>query len=165
MKKGGATLLFLDPFPYDNPSIAPEVPKQPPGGMFGGGQPPEPKGNLSGLLDACGIDWPANEIVWNVYNPHPKMADLQATPEIVFIGTGSGALGCVQRRAERERGLAGDRDAFRRVAQVAGGGIGARVHSAVADGADRRDGFLVRFRDAGVHGILGSQSAAPAYAQ
>ena len=74
-----------------NPSLAPEVPKQPPGGMFGGGQPPEPKGNLRGLLDACGIDWPATEIVWNMYNPHPKMADLQATPEIVFIGTGSGA--------------------------------------------------------------------------
>ncbi len=96
VKKGGATMLFLDPFPYEqvmsgNPSLAPEVPKQPPGGMFGGGQPPEPKGNLRGLLDACGIDWPATEIVWNMYNPHPKMADLQATPEIVFIGTGSGA--------------------------------------------------------------------------
>ena len=96
VKKGGATMLFLDPFPYEqvmngNPSLAPEVPKQPPGGMFGGGQPPEPKGNLRGLLDACGIEWPATEIVWNMYNPHPKMADLQATPEIVFIGTGSGA--------------------------------------------------------------------------
>ena len=43
VKKGGATLLFLDPFPYDNPSIAPEVPKQPPGGMFGGGSRRSPR--------------------------------------------------------------------------------------------------------------------------
>ena len=47
-EEGGATLLFLDPFPFDNPSLSPELPKQPPGGPFGGGQPPEPKGNLQG---------------------------------------------------------------------------------------------------------------------
>jgi ABC-2 type transport system permease protein len=96
VKKGGATLLIFDPFPYDaimtgNQSLAPEIPKQPPGGPFGGGQPPEPKGNLRELLDVCGIEWPSNEIVWNAYNPHPKLADLQSTPEIVFIGKGSGA--------------------------------------------------------------------------
>ena len=91
VKKGGATLLFLDPFPFDNPSISPELPKLPPGGPFGGGQPPEPKGNLRPLLDLIGIDWPSTEIVWNAYNPHPKLADLQSTPEIVFIGKGSGA--------------------------------------------------------------------------
>jgi ABC-2 type transport system permease protein len=110
VKKGGATLLFLDPFPYEpvmngNPSLAPEVPKQPPGGMFGGGQPPEPKGNLSSLLDACGIDWPANEIVWNMYNPHPKMSDLQATPEIVFIGTGSGAADAFNEQQSASAGM------------------------------------------------------------
>ena len=32
--------------PVENPQISPEVPKQPPGGPFGGGPPPEPKGNL-----------------------------------------------------------------------------------------------------------------------
>ena len=42
------------------------------------------------MLDTIGLDWPTSEIVWNVYNPHPKLADLQSTPEIVFIGTGSG---------------------------------------------------------------------------
>ena len=54
-------------------------------------QPPEPKGNLRPLLDLVGLDWPSGEIVWNAYNPHPKLADLQSTPEIVFIGKGSGA--------------------------------------------------------------------------
>jgi ABC-2 type transport system permease protein len=89
IKKGGGALLFLDPFPADNPQMSPELPKMPPGGPFGGGQPPEPKGDLRPLLDLVGIDWPTSEIVWNVYNPHPKL-DLQSTPEIVFIGTGSG---------------------------------------------------------------------------
>ena len=56
----------------------------PPGGPFGGGPPPEPKGNLRPLLDLVGLDWPSTEIVWNPYNPHPQLADLP--PEIVFIG-------------------------------------------------------------------------------
>ena len=90
VKRGGATLLFLDPFPIDNPQISPELPRQPMGGPFGGGPPPEPKGNLRELLDLVGIDWPSIDIVWNPYNPHPKL-DLQSTPEIVFIGKGSGA--------------------------------------------------------------------------
>ena len=89
VKKGGATLLFLDPYPVDRPDLSPEVPKMPPGGPFGGGQPPEPKGNLRPLLDLIGIDWPSTEIVWNAYNPHPQLADLPE--EIVFIGKGSGA--------------------------------------------------------------------------
>ncbi len=91
VKKGGAVLLFLDPLPWDNPSLSPDLPKQPPGGPFGGGPPPEPKGDLKPLLDLVGLDWPTSSIVWNVYNPHPKLADLQLTPEIVFIGTGSGS--------------------------------------------------------------------------
>jgi ABC-2 type transport system permease protein len=91
VKKGGPALLFLDPLPVDNPQIAPEVPKMPPGGPFGGGPPPEPKGNLRPLLDLIGLDWPSSEIVWNTYNPHPGLADMP--PEVVFIGRGSGAEG------------------------------------------------------------------------
>jgi ABC-2 type transport system permease protein len=105
VKKGGATLLFLDPFPFDNPSLSPEVPKQPPGGPFGGGQPPEPKGNLRPLLDLCGIDWPTTDIAWNAYNPHPKLADLQSTPEIVFIGKGSGAADAFNEEQSASAGL------------------------------------------------------------
>jgi ABC-2 type transport system permease protein len=89
VKKGGPTLLFLDPFPVDNPQIAPEVPKMPAGGPFGGGPPPEPKGNLRPLLDLVGLDWPSTEIVFETYNPHPQLADLP--PEVVFIGRNSGA--------------------------------------------------------------------------
>src|SRR4029077_16199425 len=88
IRKGGPTLLLLDPLPVENPQISPEVPKQPPGGMFGGGQPPEPKGDLRPVLDMLGIDWPNTEIAWNAYNPHPQLADLP--PEVVFIHSGEG---------------------------------------------------------------------------
>ncbi|MDR3622371.1 MAG: Gldg family protein [Paludisphaera borealis] len=88
VKNGGPALLFLDPFPVDNPQISPEVPRAPAGGPFGGSPPPEQKGNLRPLLDLVGIDWPTTEIVWNSYNPHPQLADLP--PEVVFIGRGSG---------------------------------------------------------------------------
>ncbi len=89
VRKGGPVLLFLDPFPFENPQIAPEVPRMPPGGPFGGGPPPEPKGDLKPLLELLGIEWPASEIVWNPYNPHPSLSDLP--PEVVFVGKGSGA--------------------------------------------------------------------------
>ncbi|MBV8311506.1 MAG: Gldg family protein, partial [Planctomycetaceae bacterium] len=91
IKKGGPALLLLDPLPVDNRELSPELPKMPPGGPFGGGPPPEPKGNLRPLLDLIGLDWPMSEIVWNRYNPHPQLAMLE--PEIVFIGKGSGAEG------------------------------------------------------------------------
>ncbi len=105
VKKGGATLLFLDPLPLDNPSLSPEIPKQAPGGPFGGGQPPEPKGSLRELVDLIGLDWPSTDIVWNMYNAHPKLADLQSTPEIVFIGQGSGAADAFNEEQSASAGL------------------------------------------------------------
>jgi ABC-2 type transport system permease protein len=83
VKRGGPVLLFLDPLPVENPQISPEVPKMPPGGPFGGGPPPEPKGNLRPLLDLLNIDWPTTDIVWNPYNPLKQRPDLP--PEVVFI--------------------------------------------------------------------------------
>jgi gliding motility-associated transport system permease protein/gliding motility-associatede transport system auxiliary component len=89
VRKGKPTLLLVDPAPMRNPQLSPSVPKQPPGGPFGGGPPPEPKGSLRALLDLLGIEWPDNLIVWNPYNPHPQLG-IDA-PEIVFVGQGSGA--------------------------------------------------------------------------
>jgi ABC-2 type transport system permease protein len=87
VKKGGATLLFLDPAPAENLAISPELPRQSPGGPFGGGPPPEPKGNLRPLLDLIGIEWPSAQIVWNDYNPLPRFASLPR--EYVFVGASS----------------------------------------------------------------------------
>ena len=89
VKGGGPSLLFLDPLPVENPSISPEAPRAPQGGPFGGGPPPEPKGDLKPLLDLLNIDWPTTEIVWNSYNPLQQRPDLP--PEIVFIGAGASA--------------------------------------------------------------------------
>ena len=89
VEKGGPTLLFLDPLPVENPSISPEVPRAPAGGPFGGGPPPEPKGDIGPLLDLLNLDWPTTSIVWNPYNPLQQRPDLP--PEVVFIGRGSGA--------------------------------------------------------------------------
>ena len=162
IKKGGGALLFLDPFPVDNPQMSPELPKMPPGGPFGGGQPPEPKGNLRPLLDLVGLDWPSTEIVWNVYNPHPKLADLQSTPEIVFIGKGSG-------EPTRSTPTRAPARAFRKSSRSFPGmlrpkaGVRARVHPALADRPDGRHDPLERGRPAGLHGHQRHQSPAPAY--
>ncbi|MFO0958422.1 MAG: Gldg family protein [Isosphaeraceae bacterium] len=88
IRNGGAALLCLDPLPLSDPAIAPGEPRQSPGGMFGGGQQPEPKGNLLPLLDLIGVEWPTTQIVWNTYNPHrQQLPDLP--PEVVFIGRDS----------------------------------------------------------------------------
>ncbi|MHB1556984.1 MAG: Gldg family protein [Isosphaeraceae bacterium] len=83
VKKGRPTLLLLDPAPLENLSISPELPKMPAGGPFGGGPPPEPKGNLRPLLELCGIEWPTSSIVWNEYNPHPQLASMPR--EVVWV--------------------------------------------------------------------------------
>ena len=82
VRRGGPALLLLDPLPFVDPSIAPEEPRTPPGGMFGGGQQPEPKGDLRPLLELINLDWPTDQVVWNPENP-TKIADLP--PEILFI--------------------------------------------------------------------------------
>jgi ABC-2 type transport system permease protein len=88
VQRGGAALFFVDPFPATSPSIAPDEPRQPAGGMFGGQPPPEPKGDLTPLWTLLGVDWPTTDVVWNPYNPHPQ---LEIRPEYVFISAGSRA--------------------------------------------------------------------------
>jgi len=91
VRQGHPTLLFHDPAPLINLTLSPEVPKMPPGGPFGGGAPPEPKGNMQELLDVLGIDSPGNEIVWNAYNPLQSQPEIY--PEFVFVAAGSGGQG------------------------------------------------------------------------
>lgn len=88
LRSGGPALIFVDPLPTADPSLAPESPRQPVGGMAGTGPQPDPKADLKPMMDMLGVEWPATEIVWNSYNSHPQLADLP--PEVVFISTGSG---------------------------------------------------------------------------
>jgi ABC-2 type transport system permease protein len=52
--------------------------------MFGGGGPPEPKGDISQLWKLLGVEMYGDEIVWQNFNPEPKMGNL-LLPEFVFI--------------------------------------------------------------------------------
>lgn len=138
IRGGGAALLVVDPLPLVDPSLSPQEPRTPPGGMFGGAPPPEPKGDLSPLLDLLGVDWPATQIVWNTYNPHLKLADLPR--EIVFVGRGSGADDAFNARQAATSGL-------QEVVTMFPGVLRARA------GADRPDfTSLLRTSDAG--GVL-----------
>ena len=91
-KTGNPLLIFDDPFPLTlgsngfGVSGAPRQPKRSGGGMMGGGAPAEPKadgGRATRLLDALGIRWQYDSVVFDVDNPHPEFAMLPA--EYVFV--------------------------------------------------------------------------------
>ncbi|GIW98916.1 MAG: ABC transporter permease [Pirellulaceae bacterium] len=92
VKSGRPVVLFDDPFPLTlggqfGVSSAPRQPKtNPHAGMFGGSPPPEPKadgGRATRLLEALGIEWPYDQVVFDFNNPHPEYGNLPA--EYVFI--------------------------------------------------------------------------------
>jgi ABC-2 type transport system permease protein len=97
VRNGQPTAVFEDPFPSWFGVAATSEPKQArqPMGMFGGAQPPEPKGDLNQLWKVLGVELESGGlfsgdplIVWQGYNPHPKIATLSTLPrEFVFIDT------------------------------------------------------------------------------
>lgn len=92
VKTGQPTAIFEDPFPYFNPGVpGTAAERQPRGGMnpFQMQQPPGPKGDIAKLWDALGVDFNGSEVVWQDYNPYPKVTFF--TKEWVFVGKGSGA--------------------------------------------------------------------------
>jgi ABC-2 type transport system permease protein len=92
VKGGQPTAVFEDPYPW--PQLYPDVvgtaqPKRPPGGMmgmFGGGGPAEPKGDISQLWKLLGVEMYGDEIIWQKFNPEPKLG--QIYDEWVFIDEG-----------------------------------------------------------------------------
>ncbi len=95
-RSGKPLIVFDDPFPLTfnssgfGVSGAPRQPKtNPHGGMFGGSPPPEQKadgGRATRLLEALGIHWPYDKVVFDFNNPHPEYGTLPA--EYVFITSG-----------------------------------------------------------------------------
>jgi ABC-2 type transport system permease protein len=88
VKSGKPTLILDDPLPLVDPRMSPsqQKPQQGGGGMFGGGQPAEPRadnGNAGPLVDTLDISWQNDAIVWDQTNPHPTFVDLP--PDYVFI--------------------------------------------------------------------------------
>ena len=87
--KGNSTLLLVDPLPITNIGLAPSEKAGANTNPFmrNQGPPPKDKGDIQRLLTNIGFGWNKAQIVWDVYNPHPDMAQLQ--PEIVFAGEGN----------------------------------------------------------------------------
>jgi ABC-2 type transport system permease protein len=93
VKKGLPTAVFEDPILYTMGGVpGTSQPKQAPGGMFGGGQP-EPKGDIQQLWRALGIRMLGQhhagatnvDVVWQNYNPYPKLQLQGIIPEFVFV--------------------------------------------------------------------------------
>lgn len=101
IETGVPTAIFEDPMPAVYQGIpGTGEPKQPAGNpMLGGGGPPEPKGDMQRLWNLLGLDVPQKpgmqginpDIVWQKYNPHPKLQYLMnANDQWLFIMEGSG---------------------------------------------------------------------------
>ncbi len=100
VKAGQPTAVFEDPFPW--PQLWPDVvgtaqPNRPPGGMmgmFGGGGRAEPKGDISELWKLLGVEMYGDEVVWQEFNPEPKLGDIY--PEWIFVDRALTAHGTPQ---------------------------------------------------------------------
>jgi ABC-2 type transport system permease protein len=88
---GQPTAIFEDPAPVlCHPLPATSMPRQ------GGGNPmmgmqQQPKGNIRRLWTLLGVDFPAAKVVWQDYNPYPKIPEFNKNREFVFVDSGSGA--------------------------------------------------------------------------
>lgn len=106
IKAGQPTAIFEDPFPYFDPGVtATGQPRRPPRSNPFMQQPqmPQPKGDVTKLWDLLGVDFSNNAVVWQQYNPYPKIAEIP--PEFVFIGPGSGAARAFNNESEVTSGL------------------------------------------------------------
>ena len=52
-------------------------------GMFGGGGQPEPKGDISQLWKLLGVEMYGDEVVWQDFDPEPKLGDIYK--EWIFV--------------------------------------------------------------------------------
>ncbi len=88
VKTGQPTAIFEDPLPLSQGEVVgTSQPKRPPGGpmaMFGGGGPPEPKGDISELWKLLGVEMYGDEIVWQDFNPEKKLGQFLPR-ELVFV--------------------------------------------------------------------------------
>ena len=96
VKKGRPTLIMDDPIPAFNPTLSPKQPKPRQGGgnPMMGGAPGEPKadgGKATSLVDALGVQWKYDEVVWDttMKKLHPEYADV-VREEMVSISPQSG---------------------------------------------------------------------------
>ena len=85
IENGQPTAIFEDPLPYFSNVPGTIMPRRAPGGMeamFMGSRP-QPKGDIRALWRLLGIDFMANDVVWQNYNPYKKAAFFPK--EFVFV--------------------------------------------------------------------------------
>lgn len=101
VKAGKPALILVDPLPAFNLELGPqETPPNP----FQPAAPATPaKTNIKPLMDALGVTWPTDRIVWDTYNPHPQLKSLP--PEVVFISKGNQAPEAFGTKDEISNGL------------------------------------------------------------
>jgi ABC-2 type transport system permease protein len=111
VKKGKPVLIFDDPLPAINPSLAPRQPKPKQGGnpMMQMGMPNEQKaegGKATSLVNALGIQWKYDQVVFDqtVMTLHPEWSEM-LRPEIVSISRQSGMDAAFNHRSEITSGL------------------------------------------------------------
>jgi ABC-2 type transport system permease protein len=95
VRSGQPTAIFEDPFPVFAGNVpATSAPRRQPGMnpmmMMGGGQQQNlPKGDIRQLWSLLGVDFTADDIVCQQYNPFPKLSRLP--DEFVFVDRACGA--------------------------------------------------------------------------
>ncbi len=89
VRRGKSALVLVDPLPAFNLNLSPAA-AQPPENPLGAIMPQQPPQSAATdvrpLLNALGVEWQRDRLVWDQYNPHPQ---LRVPPEIVFVGKGS----------------------------------------------------------------------------
>lgn len=109
VKKGIPTAVFEDPFPITREvtrtGMPMKRPPQNPMSMFGGGgQQPLPKGDIRKLWKLLGIDFEDKEIVYQDYNPQPKL-DAIFRPGWLWIDGGASDQAVFSQKDEITSGL------------------------------------------------------------
>ena len=99
IQTGKPVLVALDPLPAFNLDLSPAAAEAP--DPFGSSRPVPV--NLTPLLNALGIEWQKDRIVWDSYNPHPQLRQLPE--EVLFISPASGAEMAFQAAEEMTSGL------------------------------------------------------------
>ncbi len=86
---GHPTLLMIDPLPVVDVGLSPILPSDFQSSPFQQQQQqkPPPKGNINEFMKALDINWNPSQVVWDTYNPHPDLGQIQ--PEIIFVGAGN----------------------------------------------------------------------------
>jgi len=96
IRSGTHAVILEDPYPHFYPpqyAVGTAEPKQqdPRMSMFGGGQPPPPKGDISQLWRLLGVKTYPTEVVWQEYMPDRSVGSI-ADPQWIFIDRGNGAI-------------------------------------------------------------------------